>query len=215
VASSDAVALLPYEALVKTSALDQAAWCYSAGILSYLQRKRFTLAAELLGTKYGSLLEVGYGSGIFLPTLAGRCERLCGVDVHPNAQAVTEKLAGCGVRAELVRAPAEELPYDDAAFDAVVSVSALEFVDDIDQACRELARVLRPGGVGVFITPGFSSVLDLGLFVLTGERAEDTFLGRRQGVLPALDRHFRIVRAVHFPRVARLWLYTGVQASRC
>jgi SAM-dependent methyltransferase len=116
--------------------------------------------------------------------------------------------------ADLASAPVEALPYDDASFDAVVSVSTLEFIDDLDQVCRELVRVLRPGGVGVFITPGFSPVLDLGLRALTGERAEDTFRGRRQWVLPALDRHFHLVRTVRFPRAVRPWLYTGVRATR-
>src|SRR5262249_17709695 len=159
-------------------------------------------------------VEVGYGSGIFLPALAGRCERLYGVDVHPNAEAVSEKLSARGVRAQLMLARVENLPFDTASFDAVVSVSTLELVEDIDQGCLELARVLRPGGIGVFITPGFSPALDLGFLLLTGQRAEDSFRGRRPAVLPPLDPPFRIVRTVHYPRLAPLWFYAGVQASR-
>jgi SAM-dependent methyltransferase len=210
--SKSAVALLPADVLVKTSELDQAAWAYRPGPLGYVQRKRFALAAQLLATRrgFGDLLEVGYGSGIFLPELARRCERLHGVDVHDHVDDVTELLRRNGIRADLATAPAEFLPYPDASFDAVVAVSTLEFVDDVEQACREITRVLRPRGIGVFVTPGYGRVLDLGLLALTGEYAEETFRQRRQLVLPALRRHLSVARELRFPRVPAGWLYTAV-----
>jgi len=208
--------LVPADGLIKTNELDQAHWSHKPGPLGYIQRQRFALAARLLDARpgYGDLLEVGYGSGIFLPELARRCRRLHGVDVHPAAEAVTESLARYGIDATLATAPAEALPYDDACFDAVVSISSLEFVDEVDQVCRELRRVLRPRGVGVFITPGHSRLLDAGLEALTGERAEDTFRGRRQLVLPAVRRHFRVERETRFPAIPTGWLYTAVLVNR-
>jgi SAM-dependent methyltransferase len=204
------VALLPSAALVKTSALDRAAWNYQGGVLSAIQRKRFALAALLLGTGHGDLLEIGYGSGVFMPQLAQHCERLHGVDVHGHAGAVTHALAAEGVTARLEVAPAEHLPFDDDRFDAVVTVSSLEFVDDVERSVAEMARVLRPGGVAVVITPGYSPLVDLGLRVLSGERAEDTFQGRRQQVIPALVDHFRIERSRRFPAVGT-WLYIALR----
>jgi ubiquinone/menaquinone biosynthesis C-methylase UbiE len=159
-------------------------------------------------------LEVGYGSGIFLPDLSRRCHALHAVDVHRRSQSVADLLQRGGVHAELSVAPVESLPYDDASFDAVVAVSTLAFVDDIDQACEELKRVLRPDGAGVFVTSGHAKFLDVGLRALTGARAEDTFKGRRQLVLPALRRHFEVEREVRFPGVRTGWLYTAVLASR-
>lgn len=43
-------------------------------------------------------------------------------------------------------APAERMPFEDRAFDAVVSVNALDHVDDIDAVACEIRRVLRPRG---------------------------------------------------------------------
>ena len=53
--------------------------------------------------------------------------------------------------AKVLRAPAEDLPFDDGTFDVAVSTLVLCGVDDQPRALRELRRVLRPGGQLLFI----------------------------------------------------------------
>ncbi len=53
--------------------------------------------------------------------------------------------------AKILRAPAEDLPFDDHSFDVAVSTLVLCGVDDQPRALRELRRVLRPGGRLLFI----------------------------------------------------------------
>ena len=48
---------------------------------------------------------------------------------------------------ELIRASAQELPFEDGAFDVVTCMEALEFMPDPAQTLGELQRVLRPGGL--------------------------------------------------------------------
>jgi SAM-dependent methyltransferase len=193
------VDLLPEAALVKTGDLDQGGWNYH-GLLGRLSRRRIAMVDRLLaGVTEGRLLEVGYGSGVFMPTLARHCTRLDGVDVHPFTAEVTAALAAHGVTAELATGSVTALPYPDACLDTVVCISVLEFVDDLDAAGRQLRRVLAPGGRLVVVTPGHSAVLDLGLNLLTGQVAEDTFQGRRQHVQPTLARHFRLDRRLVLP----------------
>ncbi len=55
-----------------------------------------------------------------------------------------------GSRVTVLRAPAEDLPFDDDSFDAVVSTLVLCGVDDQQRALRELRRVLRSGGKLMF-----------------------------------------------------------------
>jgi ubiquinone/menaquinone biosynthesis C-methylase UbiE len=50
-----------------------------------------------------------------------------------------------------VRAPAEELPFPDGAFDVAVSTLVLCTVGDQARALAELRRVLKPGGKLLFI----------------------------------------------------------------
>ena len=192
--------LLPREALVKTNDLDQADWNYRP-VLSWVQRLRLRCVASVLAGSppAARLLEVGYGSGIFMPELARHADDRFGADVHRQGAAVAAVLARHGCAAELVTASAGALPYRDGSFDTVVTVSTLEFVPDVAAAVDELVRVTKAGGRLVIVTPGQSALLDLGLRVLTRERAEDTFQGRRSLVVPAVEKIARILEIRTLP----------------
>ena len=196
------VRLLPRELLVKTNPLDQGDWAYR-GMLGRVERMRFSAIAAMLRTRPSArrLLEIGYGSGILLPELARHCDELHGADVHDEAAAVTRQVERVGVTARLVAGDGCALPYADRSFDTVVVVSAFEFVPDVALAAREAVRVLTPRGVLVVVTPGTSPLLDLGLRVLTGERGEDTFEGRRAQVVPALHAAGDVVEERRLPFV--------------
>jgi 2-polyprenyl-3-methyl-5-hydroxy-6-metoxy-1,4-benzoquinol methylase len=204
--------MLPEESLIRTGAVDQGDWNYH-GLLGRVVGHRARMVAHLLTDRHdGRLLEVGYGSGVFMPLLGRHCTELHGIDVHPHAAEVAEVLTRYGLSAQLRTGTVEALPYSDASMATVVCISVLEFVEDLETACTELRRVLAPGGTLVVVTPGHSRLADLGLRLLTGHRAEDTFQGRRQRILPTLTGRFRVTRRVDYPvRVpgfARL--YTGV-----
>ena len=190
--------LLPKNRLVVTGPVDKAAWNYSP-LLAPLQRARFTLIHHLIeGRKYGTILEVGYGSGVFLPDLATRCHTLLGVDVHPHSKEVTAALAAEGVSARLCTASAEALPLESDSVDLVVSISALEYVSDKGAATHELHRVLANGGRLALVQPLAHPWLDAGLRILTGEDAAQYGEGRQQ-LIPSLLEQFSIIRRIRFP----------------
>jgi SAM-dependent methyltransferase len=192
--------LLPRDALVKTNELDQGDWNFRP-VLGWVQRLRLRCVASVLAAspRASRLLEVGYGSGVFMPELARHADNRFGADVHRNGAAVTATLAVHGSPARLATASAGALPYRDRSFDTVVTVSTLEFVPDVPAAVAELVRVTRHGGRLVIVTPGQSALLDLGLRILTRERAEDTFEGRRSLVVPAVERSARILETRTLP----------------
>lgn len=192
--------LLSPAALLRTSEVDHADWNFRP-VLGLLQRQRFRLATALLGERrFERLLEIGYGSGVFMPELARRCDALHGIDAHERSDGVVRVLAAHGVAASLRRGSAEKLPHPDGHFDAVVAISAFEYVPDVAAACGELQRVLRPGGRFVVVTPGSSPLLDLALKLTTGESASQ-YDDRRQRLLPALRSHFAVDAELRFPPV--------------
>lgn len=211
---SGAMSLLPQSALIRTGPVDHADWNYKP-VLGTVQRLRFRLIRRLLGDRhYARLLEIGYGSGVFMPELAKRAGELYGIDIHPMPREVEGALRQHGITASLFSGSAETLPYEDGFLDCAVSVSAIEYVPDIDRACRELTRVLRPKGVVVIATPGVSPIWDMALR-LTGENPSQ-YDDRRQNLIPALKRHFDVEQEIAMPAIGgRLFrLYTGLRLVR-
>jgi ubiquinone/menaquinone biosynthesis C-methylase UbiE len=190
--------LLPRDELIQTSRVDHADWSYRP-LLGFVMRRRYALALNLLPRQnVHRMLEVGYGSGIFMPELSKRCEELYGIDIHPEADAVQSRLEQCGVRARLSRQDAACTDFPDSFFDAIVSLSALEFIEQIDRAADEFARLLKPEGRLIAVMPTKSLLLDFALRALTGESAERDYGNRRERVLTALLKNFRIVRKRSF-----------------
>jgi ubiquinone/menaquinone biosynthesis C-methylase UbiE len=208
--------LLPEEVLVKTGPVDHADWNFRP-ILGSIQRSRFRLMLDLLAEhRFERLLEVGYGSGVFMPELARRCRSLHGVDVHRHAESVSDSLRKLDLRASLMSASAESMPFEDGFFDGVVAVSSFEFIPDPDRACREIRRVLGKNGVFFVVTPGHSQLVDLGLRLLTGQSARADYGEKRQAVLPTLRRHFRVERTRALPSVSTSFfcLYRGMKLTK-
>ncbi len=207
--------LLPRHALVKTGVLDHADWNYRP-LLGRIQRLRFRLALSLLPPgRVGRLLEIGYGSGVFLPELARHCWELHAADPHPRLREVGRALARAGIRARLHHAPAERLPFQTRSFDVVVAVSVLEFVADIERVCLEVRRVLRPVGCFVVVTPGLSALACAGVSLLSGTDAGREFGRGREAIRPALREHFALEREIVFPPLGgpRLRWYDSYRLS--
>lgn len=207
--------LLPPDALVKTGDVDHADWNHKP-FLGTISRARFHLIKDLLREKHGErLLEIGYGSGVFMPELAKYADKIYGVDIHNEQAKVGEKLAEFDVKAELASGGAEKMPWENDFFDFIVAVSALEFVSDLDAVCVEIKRMLKPQGSFLVVTPGQSPVLDFGLKILTGKSAKEDFADRREIILPTLHKHFDVKRELTFPKYgARLIkLYTALELT--
>lgn len=96
------------------------------------------------------VLDVGCGVGATPIYLAKRygC-RVVGVDITAKMIARSnERLRGTGLgsKVEFRVADAQDLPFEDATFDAVMAESVLAFIDDRQATLREWMRVTKPGG---------------------------------------------------------------------
>lgn len=105
-----------------------------------------------------TIADIGCGTGIF----ADRIERelnavVTGVDMSEGMLAQAKARSS---KVNWVNAPAEELPFNDGALDAVVTTSAFHWFDQ-PAALREFHRVLKPGGIAVVTTISPRQVLPL------------------------------------------------------
>jgi demethylmenaquinone methyltransferase / 2-methoxy-6-polyprenyl-1,4-benzoquinol methylase len=96
------------------------------------------------------VLDVAAGTGLVSRELAARRRlRVVSLDISEpmlRAGLPANREAGLGDRIWPVLAPAERLPFDDGAFDALTFTYLFRYVDDPAATMRELARVVRPGG---------------------------------------------------------------------
>jgi ubiquinone/menaquinone biosynthesis C-methylase UbiE len=107
---------------------------------------------RLLGGVSGDILELGAGTGM---NLSHYDEALASLVLTEPEPAMLRRLQPKALKqapnARVVQASAEDLPFEDASFDAVVSTLVLCGVDDQARALQEAKRVLRPGGRLLFI----------------------------------------------------------------
>lgn len=101
--------------------------------------------AQLRAHKSRRIADIACGTGI----LSARIER----ELHPDeiygvdmSHGMLDQARAKSDRVRWLRGPAEQLPFDDGALDAVVTTTAFHFFDQ-PAALREFHRVLAPGGL--------------------------------------------------------------------
>jgi len=192
--------------LVPTGPVDALDWYYRRGIRIVMRRRLAWVRDALLSHKPDRVLEVGYGSGIFQYELSHLAKVSVGVDIHASASIVRSRLATDGVQSLLVRADGCALPFVGRSFDAVVIVSALEFVPDPEICLRECLRVLRDDGLLVCVTPKELAWADRILQWLVGVKPEDDFRGGRERAHKAIGTVLPDARQVTRPGWLPGWL---------
>ena len=118
--------------------------------------KRFWQSAEWRGikaylpNKKGLALEVGAGRGIGSYGLAKEGWKVVALEPDPSelvgVGAINSLAAAEGLPIETVQEFGENLPFQDSHFDVVLTRQVLHHARDLPRLCREIARVLKPGG---------------------------------------------------------------------
>lgn len=184
---------------------------YYKPVVGRIFRARIDLGLGFLEGRYQRLLEVGYGSGLLLPTLASIATEVYGVDLEEQPVGLSDTLKRLGVQAHLDRADIRRLPFPDAHFDGVVAFSILEHLkpDQLVVAAAEVARVLQPGGTFVVGCPAVHAVMNAAFSAIGFSGIEHHhFSGIRQ-ILAACAQHFDVERSATLPRLAATLLPSG------
>ena len=110
---------------------------------------------SLLAQAKGRTLEIGAGTGLNLPHYTSEVTELILAEPDPHmAERLRARLEaeGCAAQAvSVIEATAEDLPFDDGAFDTVVSGLVLCSVEDPARALAEARRVLVEGGALLYL----------------------------------------------------------------
>ncbi len=102
---------------------------------------------EIAGGARGRVLEIGAGTGANFPYYNDHAEEIFAAEPDPYMlQRAKRRAEKVGRPIELRQASAENLPFDDASFDTVVSTLVMCSVGDPLLALSEVRRVLKPSG---------------------------------------------------------------------
>ena len=112
---------------------------------------------ELLAHAHGDVLEIGLGTALNLPHYPPEVRKLTTVDPNPGMNRLAQsRIKEISIEIDQRLMSGENLPFEDNAFDNVVSTFTLCSIEDVCQAVREVYRVLKSGGIFLFLEHGLS-----------------------------------------------------------
>jgi len=118
----------------------------------YTDAMRTEIVSQLKNGVNQRVLDVGCGTGYTTSGILNREDvfEVVGLDMNPvQLKRAVKKLVSEKDRISLSRGEADNLPFIDGSFDAVISFGAIENFPNPERALKELARVTRSGGAVV------------------------------------------------------------------
>jgi SAM-dependent methyltransferase len=125
------------------------------------RRDWIVAALNRWGAARSRALEVGPGSGVYLPTLAQLAPEAFGVDIEDAYLSRLRPLEQAHSNLRLVHDDILRSSFPDAHFDLILCSEVIEHIEDARQALAEMRRLLSPSGVLVLSTPQKFSPLEL------------------------------------------------------
>ena len=125
------------------------------------RREWIANAIRRFAPRGGKALEIGPGSGLYIPVLKEVCSEVCVADCEKvYLEPIQERYAtDLAVRPVLDDITASQLP--EKHFDLVLCTEVVEHIADSRAAFRHIARILSPDGILVLSTPQRYSFLEL------------------------------------------------------
>ncbi|MEK7572831.1 MAG: class I SAM-dependent methyltransferase [Patescibacteria group bacterium] len=180
------------------STIDQ----YYRPLQGYFMRKRLELVFSQLGNKkVDRILDVGYGGGTFIPMLYKIAKNIYGIDTMPYPAIVNkilnkEKLK----KANLIVGSIFKSPYKDNFFDRIVCVSVLEHFKgkQINNAVKEMYRILKPGGYIIIGSPVKNSMTDFIIDHFLSFNPDDIHPSGHKQIIKGIKDELEVEKIVHY-----------------
>jgi ubiquinone/menaquinone biosynthesis C-methylase UbiE len=125
-------------------------WSHVWDLARYTNYSIYQSALASLDGQHRRVVDVGCGTGLMSAKLAAAGRQVLGVDLSSSMISRAARVRG-NARLDFLQGDAENLPLEDAGFDAVVNLISFHHYPNPDKAIAEFRRVLRPGGRLVLI----------------------------------------------------------------
>jgi SAM-dependent methyltransferase len=193
--------LPPRGSLVPSSNSDPIDYYYKPIIGRVYVQRINTVLGLLSPGPHGTILELGYGSGILIPSLVTHADRYIGVDIAPPSRSLHSWLD----RLEIDRGKVQLLHGDIStvvtpAVDLVVAISIFEHVHDLDGILSTVRMRLKPGGLLLVGMPRVDRIMTFLIeHGLRYKGIDDHHVSTFGMFLDVAKRYFRVLRTARVP----------------
>lgn len=112
---------------------------------------------DILANVSGNILEIGFGTGLNLPCYPSFVKNITAIDSNEGMNILAQRRAEqSGIKVNLKELNAEVMPFDNNFFDTVVSTFTFCSINDINNALKEIHRILKNNGKLIFLEHGLS-----------------------------------------------------------
>ncbi|MBL8099370.1 MAG: class I SAM-dependent methyltransferase [Anaerolineales bacterium] len=187
---ADRLRLLPYKEYKGVEKIYSVIFYYLP-IFGKMYRRRVELCLdECQGGE--TILEVGFGSGLTFLNLNEKYKKIFGLDLTCDVNIVQEVFIKHSIHPDLKNGNVLQMPYQDNQFDTVLLISILEHLkpEELNQAFREIHRVLKPGGQVVYGVPVERPFMVFA-FRLLGYNIRKYHFSTEQDVAQAAEKNFQ------------------------
>lgn len=148
---------------------------YYSPLVGGLYARRLEMALDILPRRrFANILEIGYGSGILVPSLLGLTDDYVGVDLDADPELVRAGLRKLGASDGVTLLQGDLCTLGLPQFDLVAAISIFEHVRLIGPFLDAVAALVRPGGSLLVGMPRVSRTMSV-LFKAIGYSAIDDF----------------------------------------
>lgn len=174
---------------------------YYKPLIGRLYCKRIEQAVSLLSPPYKSILEIGYGSGILMPTLCSLSKRVVGLDLNSEPEKVKSHLIKIGCAPLLYKENVQNMNFSDHEFDLIVSISTFEHIKlcDIESICKKLFHILTPGGKLLIGMPRVDKFMGKMFSLIGFSKINEHHITTPQEFISVAEKFFELEQMKHMP----------------
>jgi len=191
---------LPEADLLRPNSPDDPLPYYHKPIIGRIYRARIEQALSLLAPPYESILEIGYGSGLLLPSLCQMGTFVSGVDLQTNPDQLKEPLDKLGIDCTLIRGDIAEQHFSKGSFDLIVAISIFEHITDLNPPLEQIKRLLSPSGHLLVGMPRVDKYMDMAFRGIGYNNINDHHVTNYKQFVRVAEKSFELIRFTHLPK---------------
>lgn len=177
----------------------------SNSLIKYFYWKKVKIVLGLDDFDPGaSVIDVGCGPGIFVPTLSRNFRQVYALDINPDDLRIATAIKGTLdlKNVEIIQSDIAHLALGDDAVDIIFSMDALEHIVELGGALDKIHATLRDGGRLVICAPTENWINDCSRRIMGYDKPKTHFHTSKQIEQEAL-RRFRLLKKVRPFRLPR------------